>query len=211
MIPYRMNPMGISAPAMPTDGLVFYAPLNRSAATAKTGQPLTNVNATFTTLDGIACARVGATSPNSYIATPAATLPKEREARSISAWVNTDMGGTAMFYGYGKSSSGNAWMQGIECFSQYGDAIFMTTPQATGKWHSVVTTFDGGSTVKCFIDGILNGQGYLYINTTVTDVNLYFGGSEMLRQINGIHHIAAFRVYDRVLTQDEILILASEF
>lgn len=58
MIPYRMNPMGISRSAeIPTDGMVFYASLSSDNAYAETGQTLSKTGTvSYSTVNGIPCA-----------------------------------------------------------------------------------------------------------------------------------------------------------
>jgi hypothetical protein len=72
--------------------------------------------------------------------------------------------------------------------------------------------FDG-STMKCYINGLLCGQYTKNYQTDIVNYPLYVGylATQASSYFGQSGYIAAARLYNRALTEDEIQQLANEF
>ena len=193
---------------MPTDGLIFYASLSEEKSTAETGQNL-NVNGTVTyqVVDKIPCANFDG---HSHITAPFALITG-KQTRTMSVWIKTPKTSswkTAFYFGQ-HSDYKNFWVgQGDNgTLSAYAYNADIIGPENDGEWHNMCAVYDG-SVFKLYVDGILAGSGSYNLNTASSDIYIacnanrsdFFTGS-----------MAGCRIYNRVLTDDEIQLLAEEF
>ena len=192
----------------PANGLVFYAPLSSVSATAETGQTL-NITGTVTyqTHNGVQCGYFnGASVINGNDSVISGANPF-----SISVWCKARSAG-GFVYCFGTLNGVNsAPFFGIAS-GVYGFSFCYNDDRDPGitydsNWHNFIVVFDGtdavtykdGVQVRSYNFGTANvGAGF-----TVGDTS-WSGG-----KWNG--YIAALRVYNRTLTQNEIATLASEF
>jgi hypothetical protein len=193
---------------IPVDGLVFYAPLSTEAAAAETGQALTaNGTITYGTSGSIMCAFFDGSSS---ITASVPNLPQGSSARTMSVWLKADsFTDQRSAFGYGQQSSGAVcscdYINGTTlrfcgwyCDTDYD---FGSTGQ---EWHHVILIYDG-TTDHIYWDGqLVKSQGQTR-NTALT--YLISGGYYS----NWKGAIAALRIYDRVLSANEIAELANEF
>ena len=223
-IPFEGNPIGYAitsgapptppSPPMPTSGLVFYAPLSGAAQYADTGQSLINVNGTYTTQNGIPCIYVGQTDPYSYIYAPADTLPDGNASRTASFWLKTDTPSQWASTGYGYENQNQGWIHRMTGFSQYGSDFIYNVDNAANVWHHIVITYDADDSglMKAYVDGeYVDSKYWGSLDTGAVGTNLYIGCSDNMREFTGCHYFASYRIYDRVLTQEEITALSKEF
>jgi len=205
----------------PLDGLVFYAPFSSSSGTAVTGQTLeynsSAHNVTFTTQNGIACAKsIASTSPDTWaVRANSSTLPLGTSPCTMSIWLKAEnewYNAQDGMLGYGYDSNASYRQIGIGRASYYGNTFncFIgylaastadyTTPT---QWHNLCAVYDGSYAIL-YRDGVQvsktayavnTGSGYLTFSWNRLS-NMYF---------------AAARIYNRVLQPPEIAALASEF
>jgi len=214
-IPTSFNRMGISkgGGGIPTQGLVFYASLkNASAATAETGQSLT-VQGTpqTTTVGSIECVSFNGSSQSIYT-TDTTGLSTGMFPFTMSVWINNKGSAThkAFFVGYASLNQGISMgrnQRGSWMYGGYLPDIFVGTAD-NNIWHHMLETYDG-TQYKCYLDGVL-------VNTTsYSNLNVKYGGIYIGKVQNSTEYwngcLAAARFYNRVLTDDEITTLASEF
>lgn len=197
---------------LPTDGLVFYAPLSTASDIAETGQPLTTTGTlTYNTVDGVPCAYFDGSS---YIQTSDVGFPDGTSDRTLCVWFKPDnlQSGWQHAFGYGGDGYGFKFYAGINSsgyvsLTQYGGEL--TSIQATQNWQHVVILYTN-NTYYIYVHGVLQKTGYLDTNTVLQDCrvgcsqnaasNEYFTG-----------YIAGTRIYNRALSQEEITTLANEF
>lgn len=98
-----------------------------------------------------------------------------------------------------------------KCVSTAGNIDASTDIDIT-KWHHVCITLDKPN-VKLYIDGTLIGSTTLSINlTNWVAIGANFKGYDRIPRDSWFYgYLAAARIYNRVLTDDEIAALASEF
>ena len=196
--------------AVPTEGMVFYAPLTVMQSNAETGQQMT-VHNTITYSDN------GAHFGDSgFISFPADALPVGNGERTISGTVTRTSTPSddycILFYGVDSSNKAvnialdyngklkiDKWQSDIRSIN--------SIPENTPTHFAV--TFDG-STVRIYIDGILDSEHAFTFNTS-TGTTAYIGdrlGNLNYHFDNGT--IKNLRVYSRALNKNEIKAITEE-
>lgn len=194
--------------AIPTNGLVFYAPLAEDKATAETGQTFTKTGTiTQAKIDGIPCSYFNG---NSYIRVDLSTMPYGTDDFAFSLWARCD-GDSGVVLQLG------SWTTGAR-LSQLGDGMLqawlrgtvdLRTTEAYDRMVHVAVTRNSG-TSSFYINGSLVATSQetaeLSQYTQISLMNSYTNGP---RYITG--YLAAVRLYNRGLSADEITELANEF
>jgi hypothetical protein len=206
----------------PEDGLVFHASLNGSTPdVAETGQPITYYGATsYSTVDGVPCVYMDGSSAVGMEQADASLAIGS--SGSISTWFKTSSTNTMCLctIGYGGSSTQR------KCFTLYlrngrlatgtnGDDL-IDVLYSTNEWHHFVSVVSG-TEVKAYLDGALVIEGNLSVNCTgnylylgaCPDNGRFADGHSLAECYTG--YLAACRIYNRVLTQEEITALSKEF
>lgn len=204
---------------IPNDGLVFYASLNgETPDVAETGQAFTaNKTITHTVVQGIPCMYVD--DFTGYFT--ATNLPASNSSRTVSCWVKRNeqfQGSEATFFAYGKADSTYQSIDfcfvdnylGVDCYhGQLHDNTYIDQT----KWHNVVFTYTKETnTVGLYVDGkrTYNSTWEKVPNTSVPS-NVYIGVGASGDWPFGQGYLSACRIYDRVLSQEEITMLSQEF
>ena len=199
-------------------GEIFYAPLSQQSAVTETGQAMEESGAVqYTTKHGIPCAYLDG---NSWIASSDNGLPAGTDPRSISFYFCPESLGdrTRYMVSYGTYYSPQY------CGTYVGPAstnnfritfysIALATPTndiVPGIWRHAVCTYNGGY-ASVYLDGEYVTSAVVSGLDTVLSGLLYIGRRHDGTANNFVGHIAAVRVYDRVLTADEINVLSKEF
>lgn len=216
---------GWEAPA----GAVFYAALAFASPAAVTGQALTVVGSVpYSNVKGIPCANFK-NRATGYINAETTDLPYDNSARTISLWFYINNGairdtGTVLFgYGSADSYAGGSWYYVNACPADkvialgfYGNDRNIEADIKYNRWYHLCLTKEQNSKDTLFY---LNG---VYIGThdadrsqapTENDIlrfgTLCYDDGNRTAGLNG--NLAGFRMYARVLTQDEIIVLSKEF
>ncbi|MCW5582721.1 MAG: VWA domain-containing protein, partial [Gammaproteobacteria bacterium] len=151
---------------------------------------------------------------------------------SVAAWVNSSTDPGQFKYIVAKGGDGEAASYALYTgpngglyfyvYDGSGNAIsphFILSPGADaslwdGQWHFVVGTFDG-NTVSLYVDGILIGstsaEGFSGINYGLDHSNLFIGEFPGIATLNFQGGIDEVQIYDRVLTDNEVLSKYQEF
>lgn len=205
---------------LPSD-YIFYLPLNADPGnTDETGKTLTfenKSNITFgLSVQGITCARFTNTA---VIGGPdfASIIPNDASAKfTASCWACVYQNDLNTSFGFNPEITySTTYLSGV-CMNRYNWRIYkgdgsspFSSYSGTGFRHVLVTF--GDNTCKMYVDGSFIGQA----SYSVTDKP--FGNNTVWRPYIGTAnsgdsaYLAAFRVYDRVVTSDEIALLAAEF
>ena len=207
--------------SIPSDGLIFYAPLNKASNAAQTGQAMTQVgDILYGPNQGIESALFR----DSYISITSGLdqIPYGQAARTFSFWERTHFTAdntTFISYGINAQVNGNYQLlltnTNLLRVNQYGASYNLDTSAAgdpvDGLWHHVAYT-QAGKAVSVYIDGKLAGS----FNNTYNVPN----GVEAFYIANPVYNsgryrfrgrMAAVRIYGRVLTTSQISQLASQF
>ncbi|MBR2625339.1 MAG: LamG domain-containing protein [Lentisphaeria bacterium] len=202
--------------SIPTEGQVFYASFCENKATAETGQTF-NVsgNPVYGEIDGIPCVTFDGQSTVTF---SDAGFPTGTAARTMSCWVKVNSfvnGYHAVVWGYGEGSMSKYMClemrttRSINCGGYEADLETDSGLWELGKWYHVAMTKDG-NTETIYLDGNVVKTG-----TTSKNTLLGTGLISGIPWAGGVHlfngSLASCRIYDRVLTDDEIMKLAKEF
>ena len=200
----------ITKSEMPTDGLLFFAPLEYQKSTAETGQILNyNGNVRFMETDGRQCAYFDG---DSYLQFSDNSFPSTNENRTVACRfkIQTLLETWSKIFEYGMNYMASKFCIAINdpegvCFSQNGGEIFAGVMPS--GWCSVVVTQDSTAGQKIYIDGILKASGNVNVETEL-------GTGYIGRGLSGEYfkgYIADVMVYNRALTEEEIQQLYQEF
>lgn len=207
MIGYRSASLaGVIIKKMPRNGLVFYAPLKSVQNLNMTGTPQ------FITKDGIPCASFDG---ESYLSATVPDIPQGTAARTLSCWFRVHNGTVRNFTailatGHPVESEGftlglNANRR-LEVWGCGNDNTYSFTPDYEKFYHAAVT-FDDTSE-KLYINGtLIQSKSHYDLNTVGKEV--YIGSESGDTLLQG--EVAAVRIYNRVLTAEEIQQLSTEF
>lgn len=198
---------------VPTDGLVFYAPLDAPHDTAETGQTLSyTTNVVHEDINGIPVA----TFPGGGYRIDIGSLtgfPFGSAARSISAFLKVNGADNEGLTcgGYGATGDNNAFLlQSESRYPEIGDQwlynhyiLKSTTAFATLK--HICFTYDGVTTMKCYVDGALDSylDDIIALGTQENEAIGSIGG--------GACSVGSLRLYNRALEAAEVMTLAKEF
>lgn len=199
-----------STEVMPTEGLVFHAPLSEESSTAETGQALTkNGTITYETLEGIPCITKGNTS--AYLSAPLSV----EGVFTLSFWINTTYTGEYI---------GMAYVGGLCIFDALSNSNFQFSAK---KNSSERVNFAGISKPLKWRDGAWH---HIAMSITLTESKLYCDGT-LISTASGVNistssyayigwdndgdnaaaSYAQFRIFNRALTDAEIKTLAGEY
>lgn len=213
-----------SAEAMPTEGLVFYAPLEEEASTTATGQTLSKSGTvTYQKVEGLPCARFD--TRYSYLS---ATVPNMAGVLTgtISLWIyiSGDAGKNATdyprFFTFGdKSKPNNGFICGT--WAKPGGVINYQSNNSSNGWPSANNpltkerwiNFVATITESGFLQSYVNGSEGSFCETgaiTINDPSVYINYINGDYGIDGIY-IADVRMYNRILSDAEIKLLAGEY
>lgn len=228
--------VGIYYSGIPTDGLVFYASLNgETPETAETGQTLSQVSADasypvqYVTEAGVPCAAFGSAYygvDHGYcgLIFPSEGMPSGTEPRTISCWVKLcSMSDSDVFLGLGETTPagcrfGIRWYYNYQAFivDGYYAGIRMEDSIDDGlSWHHLVITFDESNIngAQFYINGtavstLPDGSNPM---STVLPSYCVIGAGEYGNYVGFDGWLSSVRIYNRVLSQEEITTLSKEF
>lgn len=200
----------------PTDGLVFYAPFDKDASTAVTGQNLSKIgNVTFQTVDGVPCAYF---DKGDGYQTPAINFCGFPAGFTFSFLCkNMENTGTVVLllgdylqYAY---LNYIVYVGQTAIAFRSGSVTVRGTFENTGKMHHLVGRYTNGY-LDIFSDGVLAGSGEI-----VPDANDYNEPTRIAKRYpyesqtsEGFKgYLAALRIYNRALSDAEIKALSKEF
>lgn len=205
---------GCALDLIPTEGLIFYAPLSHSTTEAVTGQQLAVTGSVkYTTIDDIDCAEFS--GDNQFICSSDVGFPTGVSGRTVSAFVrrfSADHDTTIVSYGINETnkrySIGFTSSGEIESWGNSNTASFDTTVPVD-TWVHIAVTFSNGIEVL-YLNGSLSKEvEHNNINTTLSEACIGACATDHIDKFVG--NIAAVRVYNRVLSEQEIKRLSKEF
>lgn len=213
---------------IPVDGLVFYVPLASASSTAETGHAIiTQGTVTYGEVNGIPCAYINGTAGSCIYSTDSTNIPVGSSASTMSVWVNfktkSSTNDFAFTYGRGYDNALRGigciknWETGIDYIAAatYGSAgdTYSTVQFTEGVWHHICASFSGNKN-SLYIDGILAAEkDYSELATDFLAITLggYFSDIDSGMSEYSDCYLAGARIYNRVLTAEEVARLASEF
>lgn len=205
---------GCAASRIPEEGLVFYAPFDKAANAAATGQKLTEAGSgdiSYRTADGIPWVYFDG---HSGYTTPAIDVSTFPDGFTASAFIKMERNGTLLSrrnatwhcqysldpYGFWSAST-----DGVEYRVTMAGATNLTNYVAHVAWRY------HDYTVDWFLDGKMYQSGGVYLGyqdsgETKIGISYYDSIGESYKG-----YLAALRIYNRALSDNEIKALSKEF
>lgn len=203
---------------MPLMGLVFYASLSSTNATAETGQSLNYRSYPVATVeDGIPCLYLDGNSSQGIYSLDVLGLPAGNHELTMCFWLkepNVPAERRDVF-AFGSDGYDMSIFLGTQSYQfKYGYYGYdFLTGSTDGNWHFILQKFENNE-LKIYIDGVQSSYA-AHSTQNLYPQRICFG-SYMNNQgdwdplyVEG--YIAAARIYNRALTDVEIAALASEF
>lgn len=201
--------------AIPTQGLVFYAPLDNVSSSAATGQELTFTgNLTYNMVAGVPCAYFDG---NSYFSVAGGaingTVTPEESTDSI--WLRVADGKSFSYLmALCEPQDGTnyyhlmALSQGYLC-----EGLVVDTGYDVYKWHHVTIVRQLNNNFSMYIDGVLAKTATFGTYVPNSTRRRDYGRTEWtgFGRENWNGYMAGIRSYNRALTQEEITALSREF
>lgn len=198
---------GCALSLIPSEGLIFYAPLAQAESFAATGQQLdVSGSITYREVNGVPCALFN----SSRIDTHNNIGISGNASVTLSAWLKTDSGHTTTSaVNIGSNNSFSMFAigedQGKAFVTGYA-ADYTSNISITDRLHHVAATYDKSS-ITLYVDGVLIHS--YSANLNISQSTLCIGSSHGSFKYNG--YISSVRVYNRALTAKEIHGLSKEF
>lgn len=212
------------------EGLVFHLPLNELTVTDSLGNELSNLVTEYPTIDGIKCGHFATTSNVIFTTQTAATvLNSVTDKLSVCAWFRTPIETRAQEivsctegggFSIGLNSDNNdgychAYLHAGGEYANYNVFPIKGTIRRD-KWYCIVMVYDG-SCIKVYLNDQL-------MNTTTKTGTISFPSGNvglaigMEATVNNtistdgfIGYISSVRIYNRVISRDEIHSLSNEW
>lgn len=199
---------------IPSENLVFYLPLTETTI-ADIGPELTsNGTITHTNMDGIPCAYFNGSA---YLYAPSVSMPTGASPRTLSLWFKykntpgTATSDTALFAGWGTTSSlgrFDAYVEAQKLYVIYSNgALDSDIKIQDTNWHHILMQ-NNGTTSEIYYDGQLAASESKTLDTK--NNYLYIGAREN-GEFKFDGYLAGIRIYNRIMNDNEIAKLASEF
>ena len=216
----RINAYYTNPALIPAQGLVLHVLLANETSTAETGQAITKRgNPTWQTVDGIPCVHVDNYSNSLTINSDG--VPSGTDPATWSLWVK-EVNGYLISMKNAYDDNGIAYVEIIsfaDAAYRYGtgvvgddNAAWASLDKITdNKWHNIVMTRDEQGIYKVYCDGVLNGTGSKAGYPRTNGGFLALGYLAYYSSWGATGYVSNIRIYNRVLSQDEINVLASEF
>lgn len=196
---------------------VFYAPFAVESSTAETGQAFTVTGTpVYEIKAGVPCVSFDGTN---YMTFPDTGMPSGTSARTLSCWFYCDSLATytnPILFGYGTRAATQFCGLFIQSdlsisFSGYSSANNLNTDAnvvSVGKWHHLLAT-KSGTEENIYVDGVLVKSGTSGKNTVLGTGQIADTTDEDTYRFDG--SLAGCRIFNRVLSAEEIAELATEF
>ena len=198
-------------------GAIFHAPLSSTTDTAATGQLLVvSGSQSYTTFSGIPCVLI----ESGYIETAENSGIDGTASRTVSFWAYpttaqtycaaVGMGGTSQSSGQlfncGTRLSGSSLNYG---FTTWGNDVDVSFGTADNRLHHFVYVYnsEAPNVLTVFVDGVSHTHSVSGINTANGKIRM---GESTAGGWSYTGYLANVRVYDRVLSEGEIMLLHKE-
>ena len=202
---------------IPTNGLLLYVPLDSTPITADTGQDI-ELNGHNSVSSGSYGGIKYCSFSSTYAeVTPVTDFPTGDAERTVSAWVYAaDVNTRQTIFCHGANARNQTWSFELRSgkISVSGAADGANEGSSTGSvsansWHHI-SVVHRDSADHFYLDGKGIGS-FAYARETGSDLCYIGTGSDTNQMLQPSTYVAALRFYNRALSDDEIMALASEF
>lgn len=185
---------------VPSNDLIFYAPLAQQKKTAQAGQKLTyNGTITHQTYKGIPCAHFSSAFISSQLDSATPTYPM-----TVSIWAAPDTTQGRALWAF---SSDLPMMYYNGKYHVYSPDVEVAAGNV-GQWHHIVWSINADRSSTYYFDGV--AKGTVTAGSTSTFKNIAIGYRNGYQpQWKG--YLAGFRVYNRALSAAEVQALTNQY
>lgn len=184
---------------IPSDGLVFYAPLDSDYVDMVSGQSAVVEGGTFTKHNGLDCLYLDGSGYVKWRENNQIPVGNSVAISLVALIAPTSQNGWRSYMEVGPE--GNVWAAiAATNGSIHGWGGSYIT--ANGKWQSIVMSKSVDGTAKAYLNGQRTGSGS-YNLTALADSCVFAGSTSLSNTMIG--YIAFAAVYDRELSADEVL------
>lgn len=189
-----------SAEAMPTEGLVFHAPLSEEANAAETGQALTkNGTITYQNYKGIQCAHFSSAYISSQLSDYVTPYPM-----TFAIWAAPDTTDSRALWSFENDKPLMYWNGTYHVY----EPDCNVSAANVGDWHHIAWSINSDQSSTYYFDGVARGTTTSYNTSAIKSMCIGYRNSS---QPQWIGYLAGFRIYNRALTDAEIKTLAGEY
>lgn len=189
-----------SAETMPTDGLVFYAPLQEDKSTAETGQALTkNGTITYQNYKGIQCAHFNSAYISSQFSDYVTPYPM-----TFAIWAAPDTTDSRALWSFENDKPLMYWNGKYRVY----EPDCKVSAANVGDWHHIAWSINSDRSSTYYFDGVAMGTTISYNTSTIKSLCIGYRNDY---QPQWLGYLAGFRIYNRALTDSEIKTLAGEY
>ena len=189
-----------SSETMPTEGLVFHAPLSEEANAAETGQALTkNGTITYQNYKGIQCAHFSSAYISSQLSDYVTPYPM-----TFAIWAAPDTTDSRALWSFEYDKPLMYW-NGL--YHVYEPDCNVSAANV-GDWHHIAWSINSDLSSTYYFDGVAMGTTTSYNTSTIKSLCIGYRNDY---QPQWLGYLAGFRIYNRALTDAEIKTLAGEY
>ena len=184
---------------IPSDGLVFYAPLDSDYVDMVSGQSAVVEGGSFTTHNGLNCLYLNGSEYVKWGENNQIPVGNSVAISLVALIAPTSQNGWRSYMEVGTENK--TWMS---ITANYGDIHGWggSSITADGKWQSVVISKAADATAKAYLNG-QQATGGAYNTTALADSCVFAGSTSQSNTMIG--YIAFAAVYNRELSADEVL------
>lgn len=202
---------------IPVNKLLFYLPLQQKTNKAQTGQQVSFVNGAafnYTQFDAVKCLNLPASATSAYIRTKIDVHQDKSFTLSFHAQIYHTQKSTSVNL---ISINNQTACIGVQTnnsisFSVYneGQLVSEVTSGSISNliWHCIQVTFDGISTVSCYIDNTLIGTKTVPLSFDTQSIQLNISA---LGDKSFAGNLAGIRIYNAALTASQLKALCNQF
>lgn len=186
--------------AIPSDGLVFYAPLQEDKSTAETGQALTkNGTITYQTYKGIQCAHFSSAYISSQLSDYVTPYPM-----TFAIWAAPDTTDSRALWSFSNDKPLMYWNGSYHVY----EPDHNVSAANVGDWHHIAWSINSDRSSTYYFDGVAMGTVTSSNTSAIKSMCIGYRNSS---QPQWIGYLAGFRIYNRALSEDEISAVAGEY
>lgn len=201
---------------IPTSGLVMYHSLSSDVLTPEIGSSFTLAGSSpvVDTVSGIQCLRF---NNGGFYQQNVDYWDSSNPNVTLSIWANCNNNSNYMgVYSIGGYYQGALELTCRDTFNCIGYPVFadISYNYSTRSWHHFCIEYSYGNFVKFYVDGSFIGQRTTEVSTTYpmqVGIGNNFNGTSFPRDSYFNGWLARARIYNRILQDNEIAALASEF
>lgn len=202
---------------IPVNKLLFYLPLQQKTNKAQTGQQVSFVNGaafTYTQFDAVKCLNLPASATSAYIRTKIDVHQDKSFTLSFHAQIYHTQKSTSvnLISINNQTACIRVQTNNVVSFGVYNEGQLVSEVLSGSIsnliWHCIQVTFDGISTVSCYIDNTLISTKTVPLSFDTQSIQLNISA---LGDKSFAGNLAGIRIYNAALTASQLKALCNQF